>query len=129
LLDFDEAPAADGAPLGLAATQVLPPTSQTAAANLLAGTSSNPLDDLVSIFGNVGVGAPSGVAQPAGTSNAFGGLDFSASPISPGVPQGQMSMMAGLGNAGSTGSLGGVSGGQAQQNQQQSQQEDLLGLF
>ncbi|TFK67982.1 Adaptor protein complex beta subunit [Pluteus cervinus] len=58
LLDFDDAPATEGQPSGLAATEVF---SQTpAAANLLAGTSSNPLDDLVSIFGGSGGGAAAG---------------------------------------------------------------------
>jgi len=58
----------EGEPSGLAATEVF---SQTpAGANLLAGTSSNPLDDLVSIFGGGngggGIGATkSGVEQGA----------------------------------------------------------------
>ena len=54
--DFDDSTNLEGQPSGLAATQVL---SQTpAAANLLAGTSSNPLDDLVSIFGGRGGSMP-----------------------------------------------------------------------
>jgi hypothetical protein len=64
LLDFDDGPTAEGQPSGLAATEVL--SSTPAAANLLAGTSTNPLDDLVSIFGNVG-----GQNQ-----NNLGGLSF-----------------------------------------------------
>lgn len=48
LLDFDDEPAAEQ-PTGLAATQVL---QQPAAKNIMSGTSTNPLDDLVSIFGN-----------------------------------------------------------------------------
>ena len=42
--DFDDATSLEGQPSGLAATQVLAQTP--AAAGLLAGTSSNPLDDL-----------------------------------------------------------------------------------
>ncbi|KAH8832832.1 adaptin N terminal region-domain-containing protein [Flagelloscypha sp. PMI_526] len=68
LLDFDDAPAQDG-PSGLAATEVLQQTP--AAANLLAGTSSNPLDDLApqtNMFGGMGGfdfgGTPSGVVSP-----------------------------------------------------------------
>lgn len=66
----------DGQPSGLAATQVL---SQTpAAANLLAGTSSNPLDDLVSIFGGSGGGIP----QTNTFGGLGGGLGYGASPAS-----------------------------------------------
>lgn len=85
--DFNDEPAVEGKPSGLAATQVL---SQTpAAANLLAGTSSNPLDDLVSIFGG-----PSDTPVPPALSNigsnstplnAFGGLGM-LSPVPP-TPQ------------------------------------------
>ena len=60
LLDFDDAPAEEGQPSGLAATTL---TSTPAAANLLAGTSTNPLDDLVSIFGSIGVGGSSAPAS------------------------------------------------------------------
>ena len=48
LLDFDDEPSQEG-PTGLAATQVL---QEPAAKSILSGTSTNPLDDLVSIFGN-----------------------------------------------------------------------------
>lgn len=58
----------NGQPSGLAATEVLAHTP--AAASLLAGTSSNPLDDLVSIFG--GGGSPA-VGQ---NQNSLGGLSF-----------------------------------------------------
>ncbi|KAI0334273.1 clathrin binding protein [Cubamyces sp. BRFM 1775] len=75
LLDFSEDTANDGQPSGLAATTVL--TSTPAAANLLAGTSSNPLDDLVSIFGSANLGASP--APPANT-NPLGGFGFGASP-------------------------------------------------
>lgn len=53
-------------PSGLAATEVF---SQTpAGVNLLAGTSSNPLDDLVSIFGGGGHG---GLTMSADAGNGF----------------------------------------------------------
>ncbi|KAJ8508822.1 hypothetical protein ONZ45_g8941 [Pleurotus djamor] len=68
LLDFDDLPATEGQPSGLAATEVL--SSTPAAANLLAGTSANPLDDLVSIFGS---GAS---ISPTPPSNPLGGMAF-----------------------------------------------------
>jgi AP-1 complex subunit beta-1 len=101
LLDFDDTPSDQ--PSGLAATQV---SSTPAAVNLLAGTSSNPLDDLVSIFGNMG-----GSSQPA----AFGG-----SPVSPQQPN----ALAGLG-IGGIGSPPSV----ASPVQAQGAEDDLLGLF
>jgi len=109
LLDFDDAPAVEGRPSGLAATEVLSHTP--AAANLLAGTSSNPLDDLVSIFG-----APATPAPPsASPHDLFSGLG---------------------GNAGfSSGSLGSPAiqspsvGIPPTPQQNQQPQEDLLGLF
>ncbi|KAI9511229.1 Adaptor protein complex beta subunit [Russula earlei] len=55
LLDFDDEPAQEG-PTGLAATQVL---QEPAAKNILSGTSTNPLDDLVSIFGSASLSPPS----------------------------------------------------------------------
>lgn len=67
LLDFDDAPMQEGQPSGLAATQIVP--SSSAAANFLSGASTNPLDDLVSIFG--GMSASGG---NAGTESPFGGL-------------------------------------------------------
>lgn len=45
LFDFDDGPAQEGQPSGLAATQILP--SLTTATSLLSGTSMSPLDDLV----------------------------------------------------------------------------------
>lgn len=89
LLDFDDAPALEGQPSGLAATTL---TSTPAAANLLAGTSSNPLDDLVSIFGGAGLGG-GGLGSNGGLGNG-GGLGGSG----------------GLGNGGGLGSLGGGAG-------------------
>lgn len=98
--DFDDAPATDGQPSGLAATQVL---SQTpAAASLLAGTSSNPLDDLVSIFGSSTMSTPT--APP--TFGGLGGADmFGSSPVVASPPQ------------------------QPRPPQNQQPQDDLLGLF
>ncbi|KAF9006995.1 adaptin N terminal region-domain-containing protein [Cyathus striatus] len=114
LLDFGDEPAGDGQPSGLAATQVL---SQTpAAANLLAGTSSNPLDDLVSIFGGGGMSLQATPAQPS-----FGGLTpgfgaFGATPISPAPP----AVSPGI-------SLG--AGASQSPPPAQQPQDDLLGLF
>ncbi|KAA1474163.1 Adaptor protein complex beta subunit [Dentipellis sp. KUC8613] len=116
LLDFDDEPATDGQPTGLAATQVLQQTP--AAASLLAGTSSNPLDDLVSIFGSASVASP---PAPASSQQAFGGL--------------------GLGGLGGLNGMGGSPAPAAPaQNPlspvqnlaspvQQKPQDDLLGLF
>ncbi|KAF7974417.1 hypothetical protein HWV62_38300 [Athelia sp. TMB] len=112
LLDFDDAPESDG-PSGLAATQVLSTTP--AAANLLAGTSSNPLDDLVSIFGGMGGsgGAPNG-------GGGLGGLDFGGGGF--GSPVSQVT---------SPQVTGGLSAFAAPTSPPQAQQpqEDLLGLF
>lgn len=110
--DFDDAPAAEGQPSGLAATQML---SQTpAAANLLAGTSSNPLDDLVSIFGGGGGAIQTPQTSVGLNSFSFGGSmgDFGSPstglvPTAPSQPQ---------------------ASSPAQQQSQQPQ-DDLLGLF
>lgn len=116
--DFDdeETSTSERQPSGLAATEVL---SQTpAAANLLAGTSSNPLDDLVSIFGGSGGG-------------------FGAAPAAPvtAAAQDPLAGLAGL-SISSGGAMSPMTPGQPQQQQQptpsqqsQGQQEDLLGLF
>jgi hypothetical protein len=89
--DFDDNTTLEGQPSGLAATQVFAQTP--AAANLLAGTSSNPLDDLVSIFGGSGGG---GVPMSATTHLGFGafggtgvgvGVGFGGMPLSPMPPQ------------------------------------------
>jgi hypothetical protein len=103
LLDFDDEPASEE-PTGLAATQVL---QQPAAKNILSGTSANPLDDLVSIFGSASLmssGMPSMTAPPA-PFDAFGGAL---------TPMATTTVAA----APSTSA-----------NQNQNQQEDLLGLF
>ena len=100
LLDFDDEPASEE-PTGLAATQVL---QQPAAKNILSGTSANPLDDLVSIFGSASLmssGAPSMTPAPPAPFDAFGG---SPSPTMTGVAAPSTST-------------------------KQNQQEDLLGLF
>ncbi|KIY71907.1 Adaptor protein complex beta subunit [Cylindrobasidium torrendii FP15055 ss-10] len=110
LLDFDDAPATDGQPSGLAATQF----SQTpAAASILSGTSSNPLDDLVSIFGaqSTPQQAPSAAGPAFGN---LGGLDFGMSPSPAGV---------------TSPSVGVMSPAAPQAQNQQNQQDDLLGLF
>ncbi|KJA22149.1 hypothetical protein HYPSUDRAFT_41297 [Hypholoma sublateritium FD-334 SS-4] len=99
LLDFDDSTSLEGQPSGLAATQVLAQTP--AAAGLLAGTSRNPLDDLVSIFGGGGPLAPTTPAVFGG--GAFGGMGLASAPPTPAV--GQTPTAA------------------------QPQQEDLLGLF
>ncbi|KAL1692642.1 adaptin N terminal region-domain-containing protein [Schizophyllum commune] len=138
LLDFDDAPMADGQPSGLAATDAL---SQTpAAANLLAGTSANPLDDLVSIFGsgpgsgfgsaaptvntNFGATSPPNVGSPAPPTNVFGGLGM----LSPSTST-VTSPTVGAGDA--FGGLGDLTGAAAppQQQKPQAAQDDLLGLF
>lgn len=77
LLDFDDAPTQEGQPSGLAATQILP--SSSAAASFLSGASTNPLDDLVSIFGGM---SASGVDNGgnAGAESAFGGLGSTSPP-------------------------------------------------
>lgn len=95
--DFDDATGIEGQPSGLAATEALAQTP--AAANLLAGTSTNPLDDLVSIFGTGG-----------GTmvTNSGMGLFGTGMPISPMPPPTPAT---------------------AKPNTHSQQQEDLLGLF
>ena len=106
LLDFDDVPSDQ--PSGLAATQIS--TTIPAAANLIAGTSSNPLDDLVSIFGNMSTTQPP--LTPAGPQNLFGSQ-----------PQQQQNAFGGLGVTSPTS----VTSPPPQQAQKQ--EEDLLGLF
>ncbi|KAJ7206030.1 adaptin N terminal region-domain-containing protein [Mycena pura] len=69
LLDFDDVLTSDGQPTGLAATEVL---AQPAAANLMSGTSTNPLDDLVSIFGAPAPASAPAVGLTPNPMNAFG---------------------------------------------------------
>ena len=111
LLDFDDVPSDQ--PSGLAATQIS--TTIPAAANLIAGTSTNPLDDLVSIFGNLGSTQPT--PTPVSPVNTFG------SPP-PSQPQ-QQNAFVGLG-------LGGVASSPQVTSpppQQAQKEDDLLGLF
>ncbi|PPQ98468.1 hypothetical protein CVT26_013869 [Gymnopilus dilepis] len=105
LLDFDDSTGTEGQPSGLAATQVL--SNTPAAANLLAGTSANPLDDLVSIFGNASMGPPATPAPAPLGAAAFAGLGGTQQPMS-----------AALGAAPTP-----------KPNGQQQQTDDLLGLF
>ncbi|KAJ7279117.1 adaptin N terminal region-domain-containing protein [Mycena rebaudengoi] len=96
LLDFSDDPI-DGQPSGLAATEVL--TRTPAAANLISGTSSNPLDDLVSIFG--GVSAPTSAVghapSPMGAFGSFNALSPTmSSPPSVPVPQQPQEDLLGL---------------------------------
>ncbi|KAG2068352.1 Adaptor protein complex beta subunit [Suillus decipiens] len=83
LLDFGDDSEQDGQPSGLAATQILPSTA--AAANFLSGTSTNPLDDLVSIFGGMetmetGAGSLSTALSPTTTSLSSPFEGFGGSP-------------------------------------------------
>ncbi|EIW76843.1 Adaptor protein complex beta subunit [Coniophora puteana RWD-64-598 SS2] len=135
LLDFDDEPAqaangdssllSSSSSSGLAATQILPHTP--AAANLLAGTSANPLDDLVSIFGGMNAGAGFGSGSGSGGGGAGRG-SASADGImgglgSPGVLSpthtGVTSPSAGTMSPTGTGAGPGA----------QKPQDDLLGLF
>ncbi|KAI0798156.1 adaptin N terminal region-domain-containing protein [Abortiporus biennis] len=128
LLNFDE-PDLDhpsNQPSGLAATAVL--ASTPAATNLLSGTSSNPLDDLVSIFGNAGIGSSS----PAPPAAANGGLGvFGGAPLNLGVG-GQGGGIPVTPSVLQTPAPFGAAVAQPQPPQPQKQQsasEDLLGLF
>ena len=107
LLDFDDTPAEEGRASGLAATTF---TSTPAAANLLAGTSANPLDDLVSIFGG------SGINDTKGGASSVNGSPFPGSVLSPVTPASAASPVPSF-SPGVTSPA------------QQKPQEDLLGLF
>jgi len=101
LLDFDDEPAPER-PTGLAATQVL---QQPAAKNLLSGTSANPLDDLVSIFGSASMSStavPVAVNPAVPVFDPFRGLTGVSSPPPTALPS---------------------------TSTPANQQEDLLGLF
>ena len=92
LLDFDDEPAQEG-PTGLAATQVL---QQPAAKNFLSGTSTNPLDDLVSIFGNTSL-SPTAPPSAAPTTDLFDGLGGVSSPTAaPSTTSNQQEDLLGL---------------------------------
>ena len=107
LLDFDDEPATEQ-PTGLAATQVL---QQPAAKNILSGTSTNPLDDLVSIFGSSSL-SPS---VPQATNNTNNATAAAAA----GMPALTLDPFRGLGGVAAS------SPASASANQE----EDLLGLF
>ena len=111
LLDFDDVPSDQ--PSGLAATQIS--ATIPAAANLMAGTSSNPLDDLVSIFGNMGTTQPTPVS--AVSSNLFGSQPSLQ-------PQQQQDAFSGLSGVASPPQVTSPPPQQAQK-----QEDDLLGLF
>jgi hypothetical protein len=94
LLDFDDEPASEE-PKGLAATQVL---QQPAAKSIMSGTSANPLDDLVSIFGSASLSSsmPVGPGPPA-SFNALGGAAPQAPPTaSPSTSLNQQEDLLGL---------------------------------
>jgi len=105
LLDFDDEPAAEQ-PTGLAATQVL---QQPAAKNILSGTSTNPLDDLVSIFGNSSLSPSVPTQQQPAAAPAATGM------LAP-DPFGGLGGLASSSPASASASVS-------------NQQEDLLGLF
>lgn len=109
LLDFDDEPAAEQ-PTGLAATQVL---QQPAAKNILSGMSTNPLDDLVSIFGNSSLASPSVPLQSAAA----------ATPLTAAAAGGGSALLDPFGG------LGGVAASSPASASASNQQEDLLGLF
>ncbi|KAI9061876.1 Adaptor protein complex beta subunit [Trametes sanguinea] len=113
LLDFSDDNANDGQPSGLAATTVL--ASTPAAANILSGTSSNPLDDLVSIFGNANLGASPALPANGNPLAGLGGFGFGASPVTPSVLQPATPVVPPQ--------------PQAPAQPQQGAQDDLLGLF
>ena len=93
LLDFDDEPAQEG-PTGLAATQVL---QQPAAKNILSGTSANPLDDLVSIFGNTSLSPNAPIPSAAPATDLFGGLGGVSSPTAaPSTASNQQEDLLGL---------------------------------
>jgi len=115
LLDFGDDDVRDGQPSGLAATTIS--SSTPTAANMLQH-SSNPLDDLVSIFGGSSIGgSPSPGQQQQAQQPHMGGLGGLSFGTQPAVPQ---TMAAGLG----TPSPPTVKPAQPAQGQ-----DDLLGLF
>ena len=93
LLDFDDEPAQEG-PTGLAATQVL---QEPAAKNIMSGTSANPLDDLVSIFGNTSLSPSAPIPAAAPATDPFGGLGGVSSPTTaPSTASNQQEDLLGL---------------------------------
>jgi AP-1 complex subunit beta-1 len=119
LLDFDDAPAVEGvAPSGLAAA-----VANTPGVNKVL-TSSNPLDDLVSIFGAGGSGGGGDVFGDTSNSSAagagLGGLSTLASPVNNNPPP----AFGGMDVFGTTAPQPSTTKPAAT-----SQQDDLLGLF
>lgn len=117
LLNFDDPTSDEQQPSGIAATAVL--ASTPAAANLLSGTSSNPLDDLVSIFGNVGLGSNTMSPAPPQNQVALAGFPFAASAITPSPAPAPATPSV----------LQQVSSPVQTQPPTQQPQDDLLGLF
>lgn len=116
LLDFDDAPAVEGvAPSGIAAAVASTP----GVSKVL--TSSNPLDDLVSIFGAGGTAA---AASSGG--NDLAGLGGIVSPVSTAPPPGQG--LAGLDMFGGA-SLPAAAAPTPAKPPATQPQDDLLGLF
>jgi hypothetical protein len=94
LLDFDDEPAQDG-PTGLAATQVL---QEPAAKNIMSGTSTNPLDDLVSIFGSTSMSPSASIPLAAAPAiDPLGGFGvISPATATPSTPSNQQEDLLGL---------------------------------
>jgi AP-1 complex subunit beta-1 len=151
LLDFDDAPAVEGiAPSGIAAAVANTP----GVSKVL--TSSNPLEDLVDIFGGGGGGGSNANAGNLFGGNVFGGAAaFGSAPVVPAASSSARGALAGLGGLGSpsVGASTGLAGldvfGSSNLSQMQppvqppaptpapasapaassEQQDDLLGLF
>ncbi|KAG8863439.1 beta-adaptin [Serendipita sp. 405] len=122
LLDFDDAPAGEGsAPTGIAAVVANTPEVSKVL------TSSNPLDDLASIFGAAGI---AGTGAGLNTNSGFGGLSAMTSPISTAPSQGLASLDM-FASSSLTPAPAPASASQpaAQRTTTTSQQDDLLGLF
>jgi AP-1 complex subunit beta-1 len=93
LLDFDDEPAQHG-PTGLAATQVL---QEPAAKNIMSGTSTNPLDDLVSIFGSTSLSPSAPIPLAAPSIDPLGGFGvISPATATPSTPSNQQEDLLGL---------------------------------
>jgi hypothetical protein len=106
LLDFDDEPATEGAPVGLAATTASI-AATPAGASLM--TSSNPLDDLVSIFGSSSGLGGGAVPAPAPGQPQLDLQSLSPSPTPPSIMTPVQQVQAAP--------------------KPQSAEEDLLGLF
>ncbi|EJD43921.1 clathrin binding protein [Auricularia subglabra TFB-10046 SS5] len=128
LLNFDDDTGADGAATGLGATD---PLGTPAVANILA--SSNPLDDLVSIFGGAGLGGPTqapGAPAPGfGASTSSAGLLSSTSTSSDFTSSNSASQLGGLGGLDFGSPPPPAAPAKPAQQQQQAASDDLLGLF